>query len=334
MHEEIKSQLLDIQESFPNGIDYSFGYGSGVFPQVSSNPPLSNLKGNQEPMVDLIFAVSDPSVWHEENLRLHKDHYAFLPNVLGNKFICWIQEMGAGVYFNPMVKMNCRSMQSLLKYGVISTSTLKSDLKEWDTLYIAGRMQKPTSIISAKDDEILEIQEKYNLRYALSAALLLIPATEQKSDFKCPTSKIFESVTELSYIGDPRIKAGAEDPHKISKIVHSPGQFQRFQSMYTHEFSCLESMGLLSVGNNGQHIEINFQDPSIRKELGSRLPSKFHNQKIKSNNFSVSSIRRSIGNIVSRPAQIQSAKGVLMAGVYKSILYAGAKVAKGLLSRR
>jgi translocator assembly and maintenance protein 41 len=234
-----------------------------------------------------------------------------------------------------MVKMESGSIQSLLKYGVISTSKLKNDLKEWDSLYIAGRMQKPTSILSICDDEIIEIQEKHNLRYALSAALLLLPEEELRRDFQLPASKVFESLAELSYIGDPRIKAGAEDPLKISKLVHSPGQLQRFQSMYRGEFTRLQSMGILSIGNGGKNIEINTHDQGTRRALAARLPSKLQNQTVdEKHQLSSSFLRQSLARIVSRPAQIQSGKGIVTAGVYKSILYAGAKLAKGAFSGR
>ena len=33
-----------------------------------------------------------------------------------------------------------------VKYGVISTAALQRDLETWDTLYIAGRLQKPVRL--------------------------------------------------------------------------------------------------------------------------------------------------------------------------------------------
>jgi translocator assembly and maintenance protein 41 len=47
---------------------------------------------------------------------------------------------GARIYFNPYVKFNNDS-NTLYKYGIISRKHLIKDLLDWETLYIAGRLQ-------------------------------------------------------------------------------------------------------------------------------------------------------------------------------------------------
>lgn len=61
----------------------------------------------------------------------------------------------------------------MIKYGVIGTQLLYDDLQHWDSLYIAGRMQKP--VLMLKDYAKLPLARKNNLDAAFTMALLLLP---------------------------------------------------------------------------------------------------------------------------------------------------------------
>jgi len=370
-----------ITSSFPDGIDYAFAYGSGVFSQedekkhtsTSTTKTAETIKtpeNKNQPMIDLIFSVSDVEAWHEQNLKQNPEHYAFIPRFMGPKFISFIQEKGAGCYFNPMVSIDDKTVGSssssssssspssssqLLKYGVISQSRLKSDLIGWDSLYISGRMQKPiatiqTDLAGSLTDEITNLQEQYNLRYAIHTALLLLPLhgnfnIEEK---RVDLSLVFESIAGISYKGDPRLTAGAEDPQKIHKLVHSNGQLGRFQSLYENQMDQMMKSGLISFNKdeNTGFLELDLISTSTRRELYKNLPknvqhhTKSFSQCLDStrNHNSVDELvsfaevlSTTLGKIVAPAARIQSAKGIITAGIHKSILYAGAKLSKGAL---
>lgn len=336
-----QSELRDIVDEFPNNVSLAFGYGSGVFAQTNHVVEESEL-----PMIDLIFSTSSPKEWHEKNLKRYSDHYGLIPRYGGAGFIEALNKWGAGVYFNPMVEVGS-ARKRLIKYGVIDDETLKRDLKEWDSMYIAGRLHKPTLLLNtANGDEILELQEKYNLRYALSTALLLLSDEKhQIQNKRIEVGDIFESIASLSYIGDPRFAAGAEDPKKVKKLVHSAGQLDRFRTVYREQYQSLEEMGILTINENV--IEMNLMDTSTRRSLYERLPprlqyemrSSFHQASPESEK-EVSPLKiqetskiltNSLARIVGPPAKIQSVKGLVTAGVFKSVKYASAKLSKGVL---
>lgn len=175
-------------------------------------------------VIDFIFGVSYTEHWHSLNLHQHPDHYSglkYLP--YASAAISRIQDnFGAGVYFNPYITVN----GTMIKYGVVNLDTLASDLSEWNTLYLAGRLQKPVKIL--RDDPRIRLANQVNLISALRTALLMLPA-------KFTERQLYERIAGLSYLGDPRMQSflgmgASENPNKVSNIVGA--QLPGFRQLY------------------------------------------------------------------------------------------------------
>uniref|UniRef100_A0A5F8H5K6 Phosphatidate cytidylyltransferase, mitochondrial n=1 Tax=Monodelphis domestica TaxID=13616 RepID=A0A5F8H5K6_MONDO len=134
-----------ILANFPDNLSLAFAYGSAVYRQAGPNGGRKNI------MLDFVFSVDDPVTWHSKNLQKNRNHYSCL-RLFGPNVIAKVQNnFGAGIYYNAMIKCDGK----LIKYGVISTDTLIKDLLTWDTLYVAGRLQKPVQLlVKHGEDEI------------------------------------------------------------------------------------------------------------------------------------------------------------------------------------
>ncbi|KAE8443990.1 hypothetical protein EG329_001119 [Mollisiaceae sp. DMI_Dod_QoI] len=233
INDEFKEALRQILWQFRAPIRYAFAYGSGVFPQsqpsaiapssatsVHPHAPLAVQKaqnGNPK-MIDFIFGVSYTQHWHSLNLHQHRDHYSALGS-LGSGAVSAVQDKwGAGVYFNPYVTVN----GTLIKYGVVNLDTLCTDLSEWTTLYLAGRLQKPVKIL--RDDPRVRLANQVNLISALRTALLLLPP-------KFTELELYGTIASISYMGDPRMVLPTEDPSKVANIVGN--NLHNFRRLYS-----------------------------------------------------------------------------------------------------
>jgi translocator assembly and maintenance protein 41 len=370
-------ELATIVHQFPPTVDYAFGYGSGVFRQQSPFPSslhttdgkanARDLSTTSSSMIDIILAVTDPYSWHKRNMERHSDHYSALARWGGPRFVTRLQvNFGAKLYFHPFVNMAIdmtrthlqpSMVQRQIKYGVVSTNDLIHDLVDWEYLYLAGRMHKPTVSIdlsSTNDPDGLnaepklhdakqEVEEaqRINLLSAVSASLLLQPSMSTQI---LPASHLYNTIASLSYTGDFRMHAGAEDPNKIKKLVETPGMMERWDEVYSETLSNMEKLGVLSVLSNddaSRCIEISLLDRATRKQLVKNLPRRLqkHSDLIvgaddtKSLHNGSNVLRHELANIVSPAAKSQSMKGFLTAGVGKSWKYAVAKFAKGRLRK-
>ncbi|KAF3026736.1 Mitochondrial translocator assembly and maintenance protein 41 [Neopestalotiopsis sp. 37M] len=250
---EFKECLRQIPWKFRAPIMYAFAYGSGVFPQskgsgtateaeikaVHPKAPMAVQKAqNGSPkMIDFIFGVTHTQHWHSLNMMQHRDHYSGLAS-LGSGAVSSVQDnWGAGVYFNTYVTVD----GILVKYGVVNMETLKRDLREWDTLYLSGRLHKPVKIL--RDNPAVRMANQINLLSALRTALLLLPATFTERE-------LYSTIAGISYLGDPRMAFPTENPRKVANIVDH--NMQNFRALYAPLIESLPN--------------VEFDDPSCKKD--------------------------------------------------------------------
>ncbi|KAJ2147108.1 Mitochondrial translocator assembly and maintenance protein 41 [Coemansia sp. RSA 1807] len=318
---EIRGVLDTVLRQFSAPIRYAFAYGSGVYKQSGY--------GASKPMVDLIFGVSHPDHWHALNIAQHRNHYSFM-GTLGANAVSFVQDrMGAGVYYNPFIEIN----GVVVKYGVVSMSTLSSDLLNWDSLYLAGRMHKPT--LTLRRDPLMRISKQVNLTHAVRAALLMLPKT-------FTTEELFVCIASLSFTGDIRMRIGGENPRKVQNIVEA--QLPLFKSRYT---SIIE--GLPNLEYIGQNLLQQNMAPTERASMLRKMPNNFYDRLLKQGRkagirlppgFGAERVNterlvevdnigqiatKAVESIVAWPALTQSLKGVLSSGLTKSVSYMRAK---------
>ncbi|KAF1817583.1 mitochondrial import protein-like protein mmp37 [Eremomyces bilateralis CBS 781.70] len=242
INEEFKESLRQILWQFRAPIRYAFAYGSGVFPQSNGDVKPESLSPHPHPpeaiktwqrgggkIIDFIFGVSFTEHWHSLNLHQHRDHYSALGS-LGSGPVTKVQEnWGAGVYFNPYITVN----GTMIKYGVVNLKTLQRDLSDWDTLYLAGRLQKPVKIL--RDDPKVRLANQINLISAVRTALLMLPE-------KFTEKELYNEIASISYTGDPRIRFRSENPNKVSNIVTH--QLPNFRLLYNPLIEDLPNVSL------------------------------------------------------------------------------------------
>ncbi|ELR23570.1 Mitochondrial matrix Mmp37 protein, putative [Acanthamoeba castellanii str. Neff] len=302
--EEDRQQLRRIIGAFPK-LTFAAGYGSGVVPQADAT------KLTKKPMKDFIFAVEDSRRWHEANIATNGGHYSGVA-WLGSSVVARLQEdVGASIYYNTHVQL----LDETIKYGVISSKHLISDLVNWDTLYVSGRMQKPGS------DEIMSANQA-NLESALSSALLLAPA-------QLPQRQLWETIAGLSYTGDFRMQFG-ENPNKVKNIVTDKNA-EAFRLMYRH--SCDKLQHLLRLEDD---TVVQDTSRAARQDLLLRLPARLKANVERQTGQSlvdlsgapVQTIASAVASGISTLVKSSSRSQSLKAGLVKTIVYSANKIAK------
>jgi len=293
-------------ETLPNSRAV-FAYGSGVKVQ-----PNNTSKKNQ---IDLIMVVDNPKRFHEENFKTHPNHYSRSARNFFFKKSEEKQYADTGICYIPYIKFG----DDLYKIGIISASKFKDDLTKWQTYYLAGRMQKPITIIKASKS-YQEIINK-NRHYALIAALILLEPNKEHS-----LIDLYAMICKLSYIGDTRSKV--EDPIiKCRSIVK--GSLDEFEKMYGMDNPYFKK-------KNNDMIEINYEN--VLKEVSS-FPEELVNY-LYGKNCDLSDINILRDNIVSfltmktsYYSAIQTKKGIKTSGLVKSLKYGLTKLNKGVKSK-
>lgn len=220
-------------------------------------------------MIDFIFGVTHTQHWHSLNLQQYRNHYSAVGS-LGSYVVSRVQDKwGAGVYFNPYITVN----GTLIKYGVVNLDTLCTDLSEWSTLYLAGRLQKPVKIL--RDNPRVRLANQVNLLSAVRTALLLLPE-------RFTEKELYSTIAGISYMGDVRMALPAENASKVANIVKH--QLVNFRTLYAPLIETLPNVSFIDPRCSSKdfpsdpNINANLQqdmDPLRRGNMVRRLPKAF-----------------------------------------------------------
>ena len=293
----VRERIQDFVSTLPDTVSIK-AYGSSVAFQ-------SGYKEDEKKQIDLIVIVDDIKKFYEESLVKNAYMYKFIPRVYFNNASKDKLRTGAHICYTS----NINYKDDVYKIGVIEKEDVLNDLINWETFYIAGRMQK--EMYTVKEDEVIEKANKINQHNALVVSLLLT----DKNDVKL--SDVYETLCSLSYMGDSRKKFKAEDPNKVKKIAS--GSKDYFDSLY-------KNSNLFIIDDN-EKVKINYE--LLFKEID-KLPS---NLKDRINDYDLNNIRSVITNyleqIIKSSSSEQTKKGILTTGLTNSISYAHEKLKKG-----
>ncbi|CCM00647.1 uncharacterized protein FIBRA_02684 [Fibroporia radiculosa] len=318
-----RALLESVVAQFNAPIRYAFAYGSGVFEQDGYN-------NTDKPMLDFIFAVTHPAHWHSINLNQFPGHYPLHARLLGSSFVSRVEAISPGVWFNTHVPVNGVT----IKYGVTTVDNLCGDLLNWRTLYLAGRMHKPVRII--KDDARVRLTQQVNLTSAVRTALLTLPATFSQHE-------LFTRIAGFSYAGDIRMALPGENRSKVANIVAR--QQDQFKELYHRLVVALPGVHWPA------HLETIHQDitpharaahlrklPSnllkgVTDHYAAQLPPKEVDESVYWTRLAGDEglpgvLDHEIRRLVRYSSAVQSAKGVVSAGLAKSARYSAEKVGK------
>ncbi|KAI0304351.1 Mmp37-domain-containing protein [Multifurca ochricompacta] len=312
-----RALLESIVADFDAPIRYAFAYGSGVFEQDGYQTE----KG--APMLDFIFAVTHPAHFHSINMAQHPSHYVMHARAFGD---C------PGVWFNAFVKAKGRT----IKYGVTSVDNLCSDLLNWNSLYLAGRMHKPLRII--KDDARVRLTQQVNLTSAVRAALLTLPA-------EFSATQLFETIAGISYSGDPRMVLPGENRGKIGNIVRKQGP--QFRELYYRLVTGLPGVYWPADSSTIQQDTSPVARVAHLKKLPpvllSRIRARYASdtsiptfetdegaywQRIAGDEQLPLALRNQMRGVVRYPATVQTLKGIVSGGPMTTVRYSFDKLGK------
>ncbi|GAA6013871.1 hypothetical protein JCM11491_000452 [Sporobolomyces phaffii] len=353
--EQVEKDLQDVLSAFKKSpIRFAFAYGSGVFRQ-------SGYTTKDKPLLDFVFAVSHPSHWHAINMQQHPHHYSGLMRLLGSNVVSWLQEKGLGaqVWFNVEVEVNGK----VCKYGCISVDALCRDMLDWETLYISGRTQKPVKILL--DDARVRLANQVNLASALRTSLLLLPESftevelfetiaslSYRGDFRMKVGEnphkvkniVSAQLSSFRSLYGGLLKSFWKSVHTIGEDGHGVrlmrqdvsagvrattasrlprGLRDKVLGHYERKWNLEGAIALSKAKSLGTKEKVD-EDESRLIDLDQQ---KLWERIVEDPEFSAI-VSKSIGQIVARPTFNQSLKGILSAGILRSLRYVIPKLRK------
>ncbi len=279
-----KEEILKFMENRPETVAI-IGYGSGINPQRGQE--------NRKPQIDLIVVVDDLKKWHASNIKKNPKDYSFS----GKMFFKyapkkWLRSGGKITYMTYIPFEG-----SKYKIGTIEKDDFLNDLRNWETFYMAGRMQKPILIVKAPEE--VEEAIKFNRYAGLQSTELLLGEGEFDEEY------FYTILAGLSYVGDTRMGI-AENPDKVLNIVK--GRFDFYQDVYGSQ---------LKIGDGNVIIGLENTD-NLPRNLKQFLDTYSGNVG--------DGIREFLTNKNKSQSMSQTLKGLFTTGPIKSVKYVSEKL--------
>eukprot|EP00299_Pterocystis_sp_00344_P016978 c8524_g1_i4.p1 GENE.c8524_g1_i4~~c8524_g1_i4.p1 ORF type:complete len:184 (+),score=43.87 c8524_g1_i4:475-1026(+) len=182
-------------------------------------------------------------------------------------------------------------------------------------------MQKPVLTLKS-NTEVAEASEA-NLSHALHCSLAVLPQ-------KFTQDELFTTICSLSYLGDMRMSMFGlgEDPNKVKNIVNN--NRDRFQALYRHT---IQSCGVLQANCDLTSFEQDMSS-SGRRLLVDGIPDAVKPRQQNLNTIELGKqVQHNISRLVNKSSWAQACKGIVSAGVMKSVVYTAHKISKAIRAR-
>ena len=300
---ETKELITEFSKTRPDA-SIIVGYGSEVKRQA-------NDKG-LEKQIDLILGVEDATSWHKLNHEINPNDYR---SEIGYRLL--------PIYGNLGTKINYLSHLPfeghMFKIGVVNTKDLISDLINWKTFFLAGRIQKPIELVKSNCE--LDYAIKINRMNALKTSLLALNKNEVTEE------ELFTVLCSLSFVGDWRNIMHVENKDKVKNIVE--GSFAELHNIYNefnNGFYEIDSQNKIVINYEKLLLKLDsLPEPLKSKVLIYILDEKFDIE-------SLSNLRKIILNhfigINIRTSAVQPLKGLVLNGFGKTMTYLNQKLEK------
>lgn len=204
----VKEEALEFLGMLPK-VNSVNTYGSGFFTQGDSHDIQA---------LDLIVSVDNPNLWHRENYENNPWMYKGSGvHGLFNYAEDASFPRGLGAFFT-----NYRERD--YKLVVVDKRLLYNNLATWEHFSLSGRFQKPMTLLIDNSDGVLPQLMQDNYDSAVRTAALMCPRIPFEE------RELYETIAELSYLGDVRKLLHCEDPNKIKNIVD--GAYDFFRETY------------------------------------------------------------------------------------------------------
>lgn len=307
---ETKQLLTNFVNSRDNKgkIIAAFGYGSGVFKQTG-------YKLQDKPMIDTIFVVDNPHLWHQENIKNNPDDYSTSGKIILKYFDINSIKKATGVTYQSNISFEGHTF----KYGIIGKKKFMDSLNgNWENFFIQGRFQKP--IYTIKSTGYIDKAIEENREYALLVALLTL------NKEKPTILDLYHQICSLSYTGDIRMLF-AENPHKVNNIVS--GSFEQFLELYGIEtpYFYTKENGELVIDYDLLYGSISLLPDTLYEYLNKCGYS------IKNPQLISQLIIKKMAQINRRDSIMQPLTGIITVGPFASLSYLNQKIKKKTMNK-